>query len=124
MRFTLQRIRRWRAPAVLVLAAMCAGPLGVPHLDALGDAACAPPATAHDAAAHRFTASASADDGHHQHCFVCHWARSFSVLLRGTGHADTPAPAAERLHTAALEPHHQIAWALVPGRAPPSVRQG
>jgi len=121
MRSGLRWVRLRRAAlAALVLAGISTGPLVLPHADPLGDPACAPVLTSHDEHAHRFTRAASPDDTHPQHCYACHWARSFPVLLRTGGHVASPAAAAERLHAPAVQPRHQIAWALSPGRAPPA----
>jgi len=105
--------------ALLLLVGLCAGPLVLPHADPLGDAACAPVLTSHDEHAHRFTSAGSPQDTHPQHCYTCHWARSFPVLVRMEGHVESPSVSAERLHAPAVQPRHQIAWALSPGRAPP-----
>jgi len=108
------------AAALILLVGVSTGPLVLPHLDPLGDAACAPGLVSHDAAAHRFTAAGAAHDSHAQHCFTCHWARSFQALVRTAGHVESPAAAPGSLRRCAVQPRHQIAWALVPGRAPPA----
>jgi len=108
------------ALAAVVLAALCSGPLVLPHADPAGDTACEPALAAHDASAHRFTPGSPPGDSHAQHCFTCHWARSFPVLLRASTHVEAPASSGEGLHAPAVQPRHHIAWALVPGRAPPA----
>lgn len=111
---------RRSALTALVLAGLLTGPLVLPHADPFGDAACAPAPSSHDAAAHRFAPDAPADDSHPQHCFTCHWARSFPVLLRAAMPVASPLGSSDGLHAPAVQPRHQIAWALVPGRAPPA----
>jgi hypothetical protein len=77
-------VTKWRALACKALAlVLCAGIFGASldlHHHAIDhDAACQIAVAAHDASAHRIGAQQSSSSPASDHCFFCHWARSFRL---------------------------------------------
>lgn len=118
-------VTKCRALASKVLALLvCVGILGASfesfHHAVDADAACLIAVAAHDASAHRVGAQPSSSSPAPDHCFFCHWARSFRL---------TSSPA-KRLAARQIEPGPRPVLTAVrlavapdlsnlPARAPP-----
>jgi hypothetical protein len=104
--------------SVILLTALCAGFVTLPHSEGGDDSACVPVFVSHDQAAHYIGAAPSTGKGEGQHCYLCHAARSFFSVFQEYDQRDG-ALRAERLHLAAAARGGRVAWSLLPGRAPP-----
>jgi hypothetical protein len=112
--------RRLAAVAAVLLASFCAGPLVLPHVDAISDPDWLPQVIVHDESAHRVGSEPPRDIAHEQHCLLCHWIRAFSSLSpTGEQTADRPTRAERLADTSALVARG-AADSLALGRAPPA----
>jgi hypothetical protein len=105
--------------SVVLLVALCAGPVTLPHAEGPDDSACRPVLVSHDESAHFIGAAPSTSETDSQHCYLCHSARSFSSLFEKHEQRDR-ALGAERLHAAPVALADRLEWSLVLGRAPPA----
>jgi hypothetical protein len=104
--------------ALLLLASLATGAIALPHEGAIDDAACSPIIVAHDARAHYIGADSTPAPADRDHCFLCHTLRSIYPAFDRFEYRHST-PRTERLHVALIDRAGRVAWALVPGRAPP-----
>lgn len=104
--------------ALLLLVSLAAGTIALPHSDGADDAACSPVAVAHDQSAHHIGAAENAAPTEPAHCLLCHCLRTYHHAF-DRFHQPRHTVRTERLHFAAIDRPSVVAWALVPGRAPP-----
>ena len=108
-----------RAGVALLLLAMTAGSIALPHADRADDAPCSEVTIAHDESAHYIGAFSAAAPGETTHCALCHSVRTFYPAF-GKFQQHHDAPLTERLHLVRIDRPSAIAWTLLPGRAPPA----
>lgn len=114
------RVRSWmqRAGITVLLLALSAGSLTLPHGDGRDDPACGPVLVSHDQSAHYIGAASATRETDPQHCYLCHSARTlFSVFEKYKQREGALHP--ERLHAAPVALAGRLEWSLVRGRAPP-----
>jgi len=116
--FRRQSWARRAGAALMLVATLSAGSLALPHADER-DADCNPILVEHDASAHEIGPGAKPAAAHTEHCFLCHSLRSLYPAFE-TFEQPHDAPSAEPLHIARIDRARLLAWALVPGRAPPA----
>jgi len=105
--------------SLALLASLCGGAIPLPHADGIDDFACSPVPVAHDESAHSIGADPTPEQGHSEHCFLCHALRSFHSAFDTFEQHDN-APHAERLHLSQIDRAGRVEWTSVPGRAPPA----
>jgi hypothetical protein len=116
----LRRSRRLVAPIAVALAAMVViGPTDWWHANDADDLA---PARIHDHASHHplLKAKHTTDNRPGEHCYLCHWLRSFQNGLRVQ---PTEAPATIRtphVQSIAASATLRLSATLLPARAPPA----
>jgi hypothetical protein len=105
------------ALAITALAATSAATF-IPHQDDdCHDGPCA--FVQHDASAHRVGAPSSLS-GEHNHCLVCHWARSFRLRTEARVPTITAAEARELVHVEYFTAAVSAPVAQPPLRSPPA----
>ena len=119
----LKRLRRRRplfAAAGLLLASGLLGEsLGADHAHHEAAASCEAVAIAHDAHAHRIGAADRLAEHAHEHCYVCHWVRSFRPADRSRRiGADRLVAGRLELGFSALQ--NQLVVSQLPARSPPA----
>jgi hypothetical protein len=119
LRWFHQRSRSFAATVLLSILAMSASVV-TPHADDCHDATCGNAFVLHDASAHRIRAASATDDGHPQHCAVCHFSRSFRPRPQATS---LPVPLLEAgvcVHIEVFTAARTAPVAQPPLRSPPA----
>jgi hypothetical protein len=107
------------ATALLSLVALGAG-IVAPHPSECHDIDCAGAFSSGAAAAHRIRASSTADEGHSQHCAVCHGSRSFRPSSQSARQLPVPSDRELRVSIQAFTAPPVFLAAQPPLRSPPS----
>ena len=113
--------QRWR-PLVRVVAlgmvlGVLATPIGIAHFDAAPDV-CERPTAPPEPGAPRAVANLAL--GLNDHCFTCHWLRSFRSTLIASGAVVLNAEGTCSIPADATVVHQRLVRASVPARAPPA----
>ncbi len=102
-----------------LLPGLLAGPLATVHAELEGDPDCDVTVVSHDPDAHVIGSRAASPTDDREHCYTCHWSRSFGSPLAPEAHPGLAAPRGTRVHVSLWLPDGFQAVSGIPARSPP-----